>query len=188
VAERARVAQLEHGPPDPSAFEGAVLATPEQRRVYDHAVSWYLSVYGDRPGRVVDLADAQWGRDRPDLGVRLTSRTPLVIETEEMPELRILRLGGDPAPREILEDHEVRIDVLRLAGDPAATSLRVCVTDLVRGEHSTTVVSIAETLPQLDEWLVGALHEVRRVADPDDARPGADCSWCSYVAGCPAHG
>lgn len=209
LSERARLAQLEYGPPDPAAFTGAVFPTAEQERVYAHVVSWYLALYGDRPGRMIDLGDAQWGRDRPDLGVRLTSRTPLVLASspdqvrtgdedtgreggsrpgEGAHELRILRFGGDPVPGDLLADTEVRIGVARVAGDIVEGALLVSVADLVRGERDEVEIAVDDVSGGLDAWIAVVLDDVRGVADRETVRSGAECSWCSYVAGCPAHG
>ena len=187
IEEHARLAQLEEQRPDPTVFRPDATVTPEERAVYEHATRWYLFLYGDRIACSFDLGDSEWGRDRPDLGIRLTSRRPLVFESAQGPELRILRLNGAPARTDLLDDLEVRVDILRLAGEVATESLQVYVSDLVRGEHAAATISIPAVARDLELWLRDAIEEVRAAVDADGPRIGADCAWCPYVAGCPAH-
>lgn len=184
--EHARLAQLELGVPRADAFSGSAEFTPEERALYEHAVGWYLAIYGKTVARALDLGDDRWARPRPDLGVRLTSRPPLVFESDGPLELRVLRYNGRPPPADLLADEEIAIDVLRFA-HLAPGHLRIGVSDVVRGEHHGIELDPTEIVPQLDDWLGDAIGALRAAVDKDSPRIGPDCGWCTFVAGCKAH-
>jgi len=185
LESHARIAQLELGPPNVAEFVGDPRLTSEERALYDHAAGWYLALFGGRAARTVDLGDDTWARDRPDLGVRLTSRPPLAFEDDRGLELRVLHYNARRAPDPLLDDVEVRLDVLRFA-HRAQGSLRIEVADLVRGEHVVVDVEPA-TVDELEAWLQDSIGRLRAAVDKDRPRIGPDCGWCRFVAGCKAH-
>lgn len=185
LEDHARLAQIESGPPNVAAFVGDPRLTPEERALYDHAAGWYLALFGGRAARTVGLGDDTWGRDRLDLGVRLTSRPPLAFELDGRLELRVLRYNARRAPDPLIDDVEVRLDVLRFA-HRAKGPLRIEVADLVRGENAALDIE-PTAVGELEAWLGVAIERLRATIDKERPRIGPECGWCRFVAGCRAH-
>lgn len=185
LLDDARLCHIDARVPDPVHFRAADDLEPEQQRVYETAARWYVSLFGDRAVRSVELG---FETLVAPLGVRLVGPAGLPVEgTDGSRELRLLNLGTGPLPPEPIEAPEVRFAILRVADWAGNGSLRVAVADLVRGELVEATVAVADELPALMEWLTARLDVVRgRISTP---RPGAgiECGWCAFVAGCGAH-
>jgi hypothetical protein len=191
LTEHARLAHIELGLPSEAAFTPLPDLVPEERRVYDAAVHWYMQLFGDRAVRSVDGEDLdEWETAIPDLGVRLVGRAGLPVEdADDRAELRLLHVGG-PAPdaADPLAPPEARFALLRQARWLAGRSVRLVHADLLYGGMVEHEVAADTALDDLRPWLrqrVDALRE--RIAHPLP-RPGLECGRCRFVAGCNAHG
>lgn len=187
LLEDARLCHVDVAAPSLVQFRPEGLAD-EERRVYEHAASWYVTLYADRPVRTVDLdGDEEWSTTLEELGVRLVGRCGLVVEDGDgRAEVRVLRLGSG-VPATLLDDPDVRFVLVRLAGWAGDRPLLVSVADVVQGACREEVVDIAAVRAGLDAWVSERVALIReRIADPVPAA-GADCATCRFVPGCAAH-
>jgi hypothetical protein len=185
VADDARLCHVDVRGPDPEFFRAAPDYCPEQRRVYEHAVAWYVALFAGHAVQSVELDDQTC---REDLGVRLVGPAGLPVEDESRArELRVLRVGGPPLAPDPLGATDVRFALLRVTEWIGEAPARVVVADLSRGERTTATVEPARLRPELEAWLAERVGRIRaRTAEPR-ARAGIECGWCPFVAGCPAH-
>ena len=159
--------------------------SPEQRHVYDLAARWYVTLFGERPVRVID--EDPWGTDLPG-DVRLVGPAGIAFtDAADRPEIRLLAFGARTGPPPVLvESPAIRFALLRRP-DWLEETVRVCVADLVHGSLAEDVIDVGVARSEIDEWLAGRLQVIRaRVADPV-AVPGLECGWCPFIAGCKAH-
>jgi hypothetical protein len=188
LAEHARVAHVELGPPARAAFTPLPMLVPEEQRVYDAAVHWYFQLFGDRAVRSVD-AD-EWETHVPELGIRLVGQAGLAVEDADGgAELRLLSVGGAfPDAGDPLGPIEARFALLRRAEWLTGRSVRLVHADLLYGALLEQEVAADVALDELRPWLRERVDAVRaRIARPLP-RPGLECGRCRFVAGCSAHG
>ncbi len=190
VFESARLAHVDLAAPSPAAFRLDDGLEPEERRVYAAASRWYVTLFGDRAVRTVDLDD--WESPVEELGVRLVGQAGLPVEDADgNRETRLLRLGARPldGDADLLESIEVRFALLRLGGWASGGLLRLCVADLVTGSLVEQTADVDAALASdLRPWLADRVALIRVRALDRTASPGLECARCRYVAGCPAHG
>ena len=185
--DAAHTAHADGGRPRPAPWAPLPGLEPEERAVFEQAVGWYLQLFGDRPGHLVDHEC-----DRPTesarRGVRIGGWVDLAfVGADGRHELRQFDFWGGRTPADPLDVEGVRIAVLRLSRWFGDEPLDVTWADLVTGATATRTVVAATDLPPLVEHFDARLAVVRdRVRDPV-ATPGEDCGACRYVRGCPAH-
>ncbi|MFM8971076.1 MAG: PD-(D/E)XK nuclease family protein [Actinomycetota bacterium] len=159
----------------------------ESQRVFDAAVRWYLTVFGERTAVALDEGD--FVTARPDLGVRLAGRVGLRFEGDAGPEVRILHYAGrDAVPTDVARAPEVRFALLRHADWARRHDgpILVTVADVLRGEATEARIDAPAALADCDEWLVERLARIRaRLVDPRPS-PGTQCAWCPFIGSCPA--
>jgi hypothetical protein len=186
VTEEVRLAHTDLAAPRADRFDGAAGdLTTEQLAVYELATRWYVTLF-TLPVRVVD--EDQWGTDLPG-DLRLVGRAGLAFtDADDRPEIRLLSFGSPPAaPIALIETPAVRFAVLRRVEWLRGRSVRVAVADLVRGTFDEDTIDTSAVMPGIDEWLQTRLDVIRdRVANPVP-KPGLECAWCPYIAGCEAH-
>jgi hypothetical protein len=186
VTEEIRLAHTELSAPDLDRFDTASAElTPEQRRVYELATRWYVTLF-TRPVRVVD--EDQWGTDIPG-DLRLVGPAGLALTDEaSRPEIRLLRFDSRPAPPATLVDTpSVRFALLRRVDWLQGRRVRVAVADLVRGTYEEDDIDSAAAMPEITDWLDTRVEVIRaRLAQPAP-QAGLECAWCPYIAGCGAH-
>ncbi|MGI8796824.1 MAG: hypothetical protein ACR2IR_09650 [Acidimicrobiia bacterium] len=188
VFDSARLAHTDIAVPTLGAFRAVTGLEPEEQRVYEAAGRWYVTLFGDRAVRAVDLDD--WESPVAELGVRLVGPAGLPVEDADgRRELRLLRVGARrPVAGDPLESIEARFALERVAGWAGGASLRLCVADLVQGALIEREVDVNRVLDaEVRPWLAERVAVIRaRVADPTP-QPGLECAHCRYVAGCAAH-
>jgi len=187
LEQAALLAQTTAERPRPVHFPTPVDLPVEQQRVFDTAVRWYLTVFGERVATGLDEGD--FVTARPDLGIRLAGRVGLRFEGEAGHELRILHYAGrDAVPAGLAGAPEVRFALLRAADwvRAAPGPILVTVADVLRGEAVEARLDASEALDASEDWLVERLARIRaRLADPRPA-PGTQCAWCPFIGSCPA--
>lgn len=187
LLEDARLCHVDVASPSLAQFRAEGLVD-EERRLYEHAASWYVALYGDRPVRTADLdADDEWSTALDELGVRLVGRCGLVVEDAGgRAEVRVLRLGSG-VPASLLADPDVRFVLVRLAAWAGERPLLVSVADLVQGACRDEIVDVAAARTDLDAWVAQRVAVIReRIEDPVPVA-GSDCATCRFVPGCRAH-
>ncbi len=186
VTEEIRLAHTDLSVPRLDRFDAAAGdLTPEQRRVYELATRWYVTLF-TRPVRAVD--EDQWGTDIPG-GLRLVGPAGLgFTDARAQPEIRLLRFDSRPAPPAALVDTPaVRFALLRRVEWLQGRTVHVAVADLVRGTYEAGDIDTAVAMPEITDWLAGRIRVIRdRIAHPK-AEPGLQCAWCPYIAGCDPH-
>ena len=183
--EHAQVAQVELGPPVAAAFTPLGLE-PEERRVYDRAVSTYLHRFGDRDARSVD--HDQWETEVPALGVRLVGSAGVPFEDGEgAPELRFLTIGNERIEADPLATAATRFGLLRHAAWVGDTSVRVVHAELLYGTVHDVQVDLASELDTLHAWLAERVEVITERVREARPRIGLECGRCKFVAGCPPH-
>jgi hypothetical protein len=185
VTEEVRLVHADLAAPRLERFGAGTGLTPEQGHVYDLAIRWYVTLF-TAPARVVD--EDPWGTDIAD-GMRLVGPGGIPFtDADDAPEIRILSLGGRPAPSAPLVDHPaVRFAILRRTEWLAGRPVHVAIADLVHGTYDDATIDTAAVLPVLDDWLAERIEVIRaRVAHPTPT-VGLECAWCPYIAGCPPH-
>ena len=102
VTEEIRLAHTELAAPRPTGSTAASGdLTPEQRRVYELATRWYVTLF-TRPVRVVD--EDPWGTDLPG-DLRLVGPAGLgFTDADDEPEIRLLAFDARPDPPPALVD------------------------------------------------------------------------------------
>lgn len=187
LEQAARLAQATTERPRAVHFPTPTDLPPEQQRVFDAAVRWYLTVFGERAARALDEGD--FVTPRPDLGIRLAGRVGLRFEGDAGAEVRILRYAGrDAMPTEVGSAPEVRFALLRHADWARGVDgpILVTVADVLRGEAVEAGLDATTTLATCEDWLLERLARIRiRLADPQPA-PGTECAWCPFIGSCPA--
>jgi len=179
LAEDARLAHAELGPPTTDAFVEPSELEPEQRAVYRAAVAGYLRAFGDQ---VVVADDIGRVTELTDLGVRL-SGTPGLAVTDEQGhhELRVLGIGrvaaANPADR--------AFTVLRAVAW-AADSFTLTTVDLLDPKPVREEIDVATERGAALDWITARVRLVESRADRARTRVGADCRTCSCIPGCPA--
>ncbi len=189
VFESARLTHVDLAVPSPAVFNLHDGLEPEERQVYDAAARWYVTLFGDRPVRAVDLDD--WESTVEDLGVRLVGQAGLPVEDANgRRETRLLRIGarGLADDADLLASVDVRFALLRLADWAGGGDLRVCVADLLDGSLVDRTIEVDAALYDLSPWLAERVAVIRGRAADRTPTPGLECARCRYVAGCPAHG
>jgi hypothetical protein len=184
VTEEIRLAHTELSTPRPDRFDAASGdLTPEQRRVYELATRWYVTLF-TRPVRVVD--EDQWGTDIPG-DLRLVGPAGLgFTDADGAPEIRLLRFDSRPAPPAALVDTPaVRFALLRRVEWLDGRTVHVAVADLVRGTYESDDIDTATAMPEISAWLAGRIDVIRERIKTPVAEPGLQCAWCPYIAGCP---
>jgi hypothetical protein len=180
-----RLAHTDLATPRADRFRATPDLSAEQQAVYDLAASWYVTLFGERPVRVID--EDPWGTDLT-ADLRLVGPAGIGFTgPADAPEIRMLAFGArtDPPP-DLVESPAVRFALLRRP-DWLEETVRVCVADLVLGSLAESVVDVSSVRAELEDWLAARIEVIRaRVADPAP-RPGIECGWCPFVAGCKAH-
>jgi hypothetical protein len=158
--------------------------TPEQADVYDLAIRWYVTLFGDRPVRVVD--EDPWSTERPD-GIRLVGRAGLgVVDAHGDHEIRLLELAGRPErDTDLLESAAVRFALLRRPAWLDGRRVRVTKADLVRGRYDDATVDTAAVVDSLEAWLAARMDVIRERVAAADPSLGLDCARCAFIAACP---
>jgi hypothetical protein len=186
VTEEVRLAHTDLAAPGLDRFDAmAEDLTPEQRRVYDLATRWYVTLF-TRPVRVVD--EDQWGTDLPG-DLRLVGPAGLAFtDADERAEIRLLRFGSrSPSEAVSIENPAVRFALLRRPDWLRARVVNIAIADLVHGTFVEATIDAGAVMPELDEWLAARIEVIRdRIATPT-ARSSLECAWCPYIAGCDAH-
>ena len=186
VTEEIRLAHTELAAPRLDRFDsGGADLTPEQRRVYELATRWYVTLF-TRPVRTVD--EDVWGTDIPG-GLRLVGPAGLgLTDADEQPEIRLLRFDARPAPPAALVDTPaVRFALLRRGEWLRGRTVRVAIADLVRGTYEEADIDTAAAMPEITDWLATRIEVIReRVADATP-KVGLECAWCPFIAGCEPH-
>jgi len=188
VFDSARLAHTDVAVPSLDAFRAVDGLEPEEQRVYEAAARWYVTLFGERAVRSVDLDD--WESPVAELGVRLVGPAGLAVEDADgRRELRLLRVGARrPVVGDPLESIEARFALERVAEWAGGGSLRLCVADLVQGALIEREVDVDRALEvDVRPWLAERVAVIReRLADATP-EPGLECGHCRYVAGCSAH-
>lgn len=185
VTADVRLAHTDLATPRADRFTATPDLSPEQRHVYDLAARWYVTLFGERPVRVID--EDPWGTDLPS-DVRLVGPAGIAFtDAADRPEIRLLAFGARTGPPPVLvESPAIRFALLRRP-DWLEETVRVCVADLVHGSLAEDVIDVRAARAEIEDWLAGRLQVIRaRVADPV-AVPGLECGWCPFIAGCKAH-
>ena len=185
VTEEVRLAHTELAAPGADRFAGtAEDLTPEQRRVYELATRWYVTLFA-RPVRVVD--EDRWGTDLPG-DLRLVGQGGLAFtDADGDPEIRLLSFGSRVPVSASPASPAVRFALLRreqwLGGGP----VRVGVADLVHGTFEEETIDTGAVMPEVSAWLAGRIEVIQARVAPAKPRPepGLQCAWCPYIAGCP---
>jgi hypothetical protein len=184
--DAARAAHGAGGLPRAEAFRAPENLEPEEHRVFEHAVRWYLALYGDRPA-ALHLHDC----DRPTerAGVRVGGWVDLtVVHDDGTKELRQIDLWRSRSPQsDPMELESVWMAVLRLRPWIGAEPLLVSWADLIRGARFETVVRLADDLDALRTQFDARLAALRTRADPLRPIPGGGCARCNHLVRCPAH-
>jgi hypothetical protein len=160
---------------------------PEERLVFEHAVRWYVHLYGDRPA-VLHLHDC----DRPTerRGVRVGGWVDLTFEhpdgTKELRQIDLWR-GRRPQRGDPLELESVWMAVLRLRPWVGDAPLLVSWADLIDGARHERVVDLTAELTPLRDRFEDRLAALTARADDRHPEPGAGCARCRHLARCPAH-
>ena len=186
VTEEIRLAHTDLAVPAVGRFDAAAGdLTPEQRRVYELATRWYVTLF-TRAARVVD--EDQWGTDIPG-DLRLVGPAGLAFtDADDQPEIRLLSFDARPAPATALAERPgVRFALLRRVDWLRERTVRVALADLVRGTYEEDEIDTGAVMPQIKDWLATRIGVIRaRVASAKpEAQPGLQCAWCPYIAGCP---
>ena len=144
----------------------------------------YLAVFGDRPGRRVDLG---WRTPLPELGVDLTGDPGLALERPDGScELRVLKLGGRRVGAPLLDPIELRCALVRTevwAPDAAPRSSSPTSSSTRSSSTRPTSPSSGPRPTRGSPTACGSCRRTPRSARP---RPAADCAWCPFIAGCEA--
>src|SRR6185312_2632549 len=128
VSADARLAQAELGPPRPDAFVSPRELEPEQQALYRAAVQGYLSEFGDRPGRAVDLG---WQTHLDEAGVDLVADPGIALELPDgRRELRVLLFGARSRGASLLDAVNRRVALVRTA-EWAPDQLTIVAADLI---------------------------------------------------------
>jgi hypothetical protein len=180
-----RLAHTELGPPDRRAFVVPSELLPEQQRVYQAGVAGYLALFGDAPGRSVDVG---FDTALADLEVRLVGDVGVALDTDAGAELRVLRLGERGFNQPLFDDVDRWFALVRseawLAG---AATLRIVVADVLNVQRAEFTADVATELPPARAWLETRIDVIRGLAADPVARAGQDCLGCRFVNGCGAH-
>lgn len=180
VVADARLAQAGLGPPQPRAFVAPADLLPEQQRCYSAAVAGYLTLFGDAPGRAVELP---FESELTDVGIRIVGDPGLAVEGPDgARELRLLRIGG----RTGLDDTDVYLAALR-AATWAAGPLHLVAADLLALTFDERTFDTAAAGPDARAWLTDRLALLRDAVADARPRTGTECGSCAFVAGCPPH-
>jgi hypothetical protein len=178
-------ARLAHATEDAvraDAFVEPVELEPEQRALYRAAARGYLTMFGERPGRAVDLG---WRTELSELGVDLVGDPGIAFEPGTGGhELRILKVGARRGT--LLDPVELRCALVRTqawAGD----DLRIVAVDLLEQESATYVPDLTAERLEAHAWMAARVEVLTRNAADGRPRAGADCAGCAFIAGCPAH-
>ena len=185
VTADVRLAHTDLATPRADRFAATDDLSREQRRVYDLAARWYVTLFGERQVRVID--EDPWGTDLTG-DLRLVGPAGIgFTDASGDPEIRMLGFAARTGPPPVLlESPTVRFALLRRP-DWFGESVRVCVADLVHGSLAEEVVDVAAARPELDDWLAARVDVIRmRVANPVP-QAGLECAWCPFIAGCKAH-
>lgn len=187
LEQAARLAQATAERPRAVHFPTPSDLPVEQQRVFDTAVRWYLTVFGERVATALDEGD--FVTARPDLGIRLAGRVGLRFEGDAGAEVRILRYAGrDALPTDVAATPEVLFALLRQADWARGVEgpILVTVADVLRGEATEARVDAPAVLVAAEAWLAERLARIRaRLVDPRPA-PGTECAWCPFIGSCPA--
>jgi hypothetical protein len=186
VTEEVRLAHTDLAAPALERFDGtAADLTPEQQRVYELAVRWYVTLF-ERPVRVVD--EDPWGTDIPG-DLRLVGPAGLACtDADGAPEIRLLRLGARLPTTASPDAPTVRFALLRRTAWLRDRPVRIAVADLVHGTFDECVVETGAVMPEVSRWLDARLQVIRDRLTRPRATAGLECAWCPYIAGCEAHG
>ena len=159
---------------------------PEERRVYDTAAAWYVSLFGDEPMAGADLDTHDVETIAVRTGVRLIGGAGLALESATgARELRMLSIG-DRSTEELLASPSVRFALLRRPRWTRLGHLRVVRADLLGGWAVDAEVDGSAMWDELRGWLVERIDVIRAHADRRAPRPGWECARCPYIAGCAA--
>lgn len=185
VTADVRLAHTDLASPRADRFTATDDLSPEQRSVYDLAARWYVTLFDERPVRVID--EDPWGTDLTG-DLRLVGPAGIgFTDASGDPEIRMLAFAARTGPPPVLiESPAVRFALLRRP-DWLVETVRVCIADLVHGSLAEEVIDVAAARRELDDWLAERLDVIRvRVAQPEP-KPGLECGWCPFVIGCGPH-
>jgi hypothetical protein len=185
LTEHARLAQLELGPPQASAFVPLGLEA-EERAVYTHAAATYLDLFGDRAARAVDLDE--WETEVPELRIRLVGNGAVAFEDHGgRPELRFLSIGD--VARDATDPHSAvtRFTILRYRDWLSGRTVRVVHTELLFGGIVQHDIEVGAYLDDADTWLRERVELIGLRLQDAAPHVGLECGRCKFVAGCPAH-
>jgi hypothetical protein len=183
VTADVRLAHTDFGPPDTRAFVVPGELLPEQQRVYGAAVSGYLALFGEEPGRTADLG---FDTVLDEVQVRLVGDVGVALDTDDGCEVRVLRVVEPGRP--LLDDVDLRFTVVRVANWATGRGeLRIVAADLLNVQRADFVVDVDASLPDARAWVDERVALVRElIADPEP-RAGQHCLGCGFVSGCKAH-
>ncbi len=177
----ARLAQTELGPPLPEAFVEPRDLEPEQQALYRAAARGYLSEFGDRPGRAVDLG---WHTHLADADVDLVADPGIALELPDGGrELRVLSFGARGRNASLLDSVNRRVVLVRTA-EWAPDQLTIVAADLIDCEVTRETPDLERERAEALEWISDRTVRVRELAADGRARAGADCAGCPFIAGC----
>lgn len=180
-----RLAHTDLAVPAPERFTPTEDLTPEQRQVYDLAVRWYVTLFADRPVRVID--EDPWGTNLSD-DLRLVGPAGIAFTgVDDAPEIRLLAFGArNGPPPDLLASPAVRFALLRRPAWLDQT-VHVAVADVVFGAQVEARIDVAAARTEIEDWLAGRLDVIRALVAAPVARRGLECGWCPFIAGCEAH-
>jgi hypothetical protein len=183
LIEDAKLAHSDVDHLETTAFVEPRELEPEQIHLYRAAVQGYRAVFGDRPGRRVDLG---WRTPLPELGVDLTGDPGLALERPDGScELRVLKLGGRRVGASLLDPIELRCALVRTEMW-APDALHIVVADLLEHEVVEHTPDLAVERAEAHAWIADRVRLVQENAALGQAKSGSDCAWCPFIAGCEA--
>ena len=185
VTADVRLVHTELAVPRADRFVPTSDLTPEQRAVYELAAKWYVTLFDERPVRVID--EDPWGTDLPG-DLRLVGPAGIgFTDGSGEAEIRMLAFGARTGPPPaLLDSPAVRFALLRRP-NWSDRRVRVVQADLVLGALAEEVVDVAAVRPGSTPGSSPGSTCIRaRVANPDP-QPGLECGWCPFVVGCEPH-
>lgn len=185
VLDAARTAHtLDVRLPPPPWSPGPAL-TEEEAAVFEQAVHWYWTRFGERTVSLVDH-DLERPSEVAGFDTRLGGWVDLTVEgTDGRRELRQLELWGRHAPRAVLDDWGVRLALLRLRPWIGSDPVRVSWTDLLHGVSVEEDLDPAAAIEAATATVVARIATLRERAATGEPVHGPDCSTCAFHKGCP---
>jgi hypothetical protein len=159
--------------------------TPEEVRVLEQAVHWYVTLFGAREVELYDH-DLTAPTELPDTDVRVGGWVDLtVVGPDGRRELRQLELWGRRPPADLLADWSVRAALVRLTDWLHDGEVTVSWTDLLHGLRCERTVAASSAVDAARVALDDRVAALRARADETAPVHGADCGTCGFHKGCP---